>query len=94
MKKGRKIMTAVAQKLQIPEAVIADLSTIAVAGFSRVSIEHHNGLMEYDPQTILVKVKDGTVRVAGQGLEVALMKEDLLEIVGQISEILLLEGVN
>ena len=57
---------------------------VEIAGDKRVLIEHHCGVLQYEPSCIRVKVKYGEISVEGNGLTLARMMKGQLVINGRI----------
>ena len=60
------------------------LPLVEIYGSKRVLIENHRGIVSYGCNEIRVKVKDGHICVAGEGLMISKMSKEKLVIVGKI----------
>ena len=89
MELGRRIMSAVSNKLDLPTDILAGVPRIEIVGSGEVSIEPHKGLIEYSTSKITVSSMIGSIEVAGEGLLLKLMNNQRIEIVGEISSLFL-----
>ena len=62
---------------------------IEIVGRSRVIIENHNGVCEYETNMIIIRVVDGKICVHGDGLKLKHMSDEVLVITGVITSIAL-----
>ncbi len=92
VKKGQTLLKTMAQRLDIPEEIVANLPVTEVAGFSRITVEHHKGLLEYTGESIVLQVNIGTIHITGQALEIALMNADLVVVTGTIWSVAFSDG--
>ena len=92
MNKGRTFLKNMAQRLDIPEEIAAGLPVTEVAGFSKITVEHHKGLLEYTDESILLQVNIGTIHITGQQLEIGLMNGDFVVITGTIWSVTFSDG--
>lgn len=60
---------------------------VELAGDKRVLIECHRGITEYSSGLIRVRVRYGSIRILGCGLEIGEMTRERLVIVGRIDGI-------
>lgn len=89
MKKPGKYLEKISEKLLLPRQIIAGLPQIEINGFSELSVDLQQGLLEYSNSRICVAVKCGTVAVEGEGLYIRLMREGRICIVGTIKSVIL-----
>lgn len=89
MKKPGKYLEKISEKLLLPRQIIAGLPQIEINGFSELSVDLQQGLLEYSNSRICVAVKCGTVAVEGEGLYIRLMREGRISIVGTIKSVIL-----
>lgn len=68
------------------------LPVVEIVGFGRVLIENHQGVREYGPDRIQIKVPCGLVCVLGDRLQLMKMSGTLLLIQGEIRCVELTEG--
>ena len=84
MKKGKTILKNMAQRFDLPEEIVASLPVTETAGFSKITVEHHKGILEYTDQSIRIQVNIGTIHITGQDLEIILMNAERVMIAGTI----------
>lgn len=75
------------EQLDLMDEPIPGHPLVELCGHTRVLIEEHNGVMEYGPELIAVKVRFGSVRIHGCGLEICRMRSKQLIIIGTIHSI-------
>jgi sporulation protein YqfC len=64
---------------------------VEVLGNSRVLIENHRGILEYNQQIIRIRVNFGEIRICGDHIRLANMNRPQLVVCGQISQICLIQ---
>lgn len=69
--------------------VITKQPLLELCGEHRVLIEQHKGIGEYSSEMIDIKVRFGSIRIGGSGLEICCMTADQLVIAGNIHTITL-----
>lgn len=79
------------ERRQIGAESVSDIfrTIIEIAGDQRILIENHCGVVTYGKEMIVVKVKYGSVSIAGSGLDIANMTKEQLVIFGTIQSITL-----
>lgn len=79
MKRGRKRAIRHIQQLGLPEEVALGLPRLLLRGDSALSLENHQGILEYGEALIRVRTACGVLSVEGEGMTLAQMgKHDLL----------------
>ena len=86
MMKQRHWMSSLTDGMDLTGEVCME-PLVEVAGDRRVLIEHHRGILQYQPDCISVKVKFGTVSVTGCGLQIFQMCREKLVISGRIDTV-------
>ena len=71
---------------------VSGKTLVEILGRERVIIENHSSILSYEPDRILLKVKEGQIGVVGRGLVLSQIAGDQLVICGQIDGIELLQG--
>ena len=67
--------------------LIPGIPLIEIYGQQRVLVENHRGIVGYEDQEILVRVRYGCICVTGQHLKLAKMCKGKLVITGNISAV-------
>ncbi len=88
MMKQRHWMSSLTDGMDLTGEVYME-PLVEVAGDRRVLIEHHRGILRYQPDCICVKVKFGSVSVSGYCLEIYQMSREKLVISGRIDTVTL-----
>lgn len=73
-----------AEKLLLPAELIPQIPRITIHGNNSVYIENHAGIKTYTKSRIEVKIKDGVLRVEGDGLELGAMTPEEIVITGMV----------
>ena len=74
-------------RLDLAEEPEVGETLVEVLGHRRVLIENHCGITQYGGCRICVKVKYGSIYIAGKGLKLSLMTKDQLIISGCIESL-------
>ena len=78
-------------RADLPGEIPPGWSLIEILDNRRVLIENQSGVNSYDPSNIQVKVKQGTISVVGENLEIRQISRVQLVITGTIHGVSLLE---
>ncbi len=89
MPKIRNMITMLAQKLQLPVDIAAELPHLELNGFCECALDCHTGILEYEKERIVVAMNIGTVTILGENLELRQMHRERLCVRGTIRQILL-----
>ena len=87
MKKVKSVLERISEKLDLPRTVVAGLPQTIINGFGEVSIDLQRGLLDYSDTKIVVAVSIGKITVSGSELQIRLMKEGRITVVGKISDV-------
>ena len=87
MKQYRHWLDRLADQTDLPGEMDMGQTVVELAGDRRVLIEHHRGVIQYGHQQICVRVRYGTLLVAGEALELARMTKQQLVICGRIDRV-------
>lgn len=87
----RKLQQQAANWLEIPKDIALDLPKVVLVGNLQVFVENHQGILEYAPELIRIKVSLGELVIRGSELLLRniLMHEIVIE--GRISGVELKE---
>ncbi|MFZ5973810.1 MAG: sporulation protein YqfC [Bacillota bacterium] len=81
-----KVKIKLTNIFELPADAVLDLPRYMIVGNSSLLIENHEGILEYHESLIRVATKDGTVSIAGQGLELEQLSTEEIMISGHISQ--------
>ena len=87
MPKIRNMITKLAQKLQLPVDIAAELPHLELNGFCECALDCHTGILEYEKERIVVAMNIGTVTILGENLELRQMHRERLCITGRIERL-------
>lgn len=68
----------------IPGEMIGGFPRVTVTGNSKVNVENHRGLLEYNNNEIMVNSAVGVVRIKGDKLELSAMSDMDLVALGEV----------
>lgn len=92
MERGKDWLRRLADRAELYDENPEKQPLLEVCGSSRVVIEYHMGVLEYSPQRITVKVKNGEYSVVGEQLSLCRMCTHQLLIRGRIQCVQIREG--
>lgn len=75
------------QKLQQGEDRMARYPLLELIADRRVLIENYSGICQYSPECIQIRVRDGSILVMGDMLELAQMDREHVVICGRVFQI-------
>jgi sporulation protein YqfC len=87
MAKGERLKAKVADILDLPRDLLADLFRLTLAGRGQLFIENHKGIILYQPDLIRLSVRGGEVIVRGRDLQVRFVYTAEMYIEGRIDTI-------
>lgn len=67
-KREERIQQSLVRMLDIPRDLAFDLPKIVMLGNMEMSIENHDGLMEFTPERIVVSARKGAIEITGRDL--------------------------
>ncbi|SET63903.1 sporulation protein YqfC [Salinibacillus kushneri] len=92
MKKWRgQLKQWVVNYFNLPEDVLLDLPRITTIGQIHAYIENHHGLVTFSENEILLRMKQGYVRVKGENFVLKTMLQEEIIVEGKIREVQYLE---
>ena len=80
----KRLRQILADSVGLADEPLPGLPIIELAGDYRVLIERHNGVTEYRPGRICVRVSYGLVRICGCDLQLTQMSRSQLVVSGRI----------
>lgn len=92
MKRARKLLERTADRLDLPGEVITGQPHLELTGFTKLSVEHHRGVLEYTDETVTVALRDGQVRITGRNLSISLMNHEFVVVDGVLRNVALEPG--
>ena len=93
MKGKDHILQRITERVELNGEPIPGQPVVEIGGDNRVLIENYSAVREYSPQKICVRVKYGSVIVAGCELELRRMSKEQLVIAGRIDSVFLKRGI-
>lgn len=67
-----------------PKEVISNVPLITLTGHEQLHIEQHQGLVDYEPENIIIRSACGLIRIAGAGMLFKLYTTAEAIIVGRV----------
>lgn len=67
-----------------PKEVISNVPLITLTGHEQLHIEQHQGLVDYEPENIMIRSACGLIRIAGAGMLFKLYTTAEAIIVGRV----------
>jgi sporulation protein YqfC len=84
MKQINNLLSAAAQKLDLPADIVAGQPRLELIGSAQCSIEPHKGLVEYTKELVSVDTSVGIVNITGRLLDIAQMNRERITVRGRI----------
>lgn len=70
-----------------PREVTSNVPRITLTGHERLHVEQHKGLIDYEPENIVLRTACGLMRVAGAGMRFSLYTAGEALITGRIDSV-------
>lgn len=87
MSKDRSMLHLLSEAVDFPQELLRGTPLVELTDHTRVLIENHGGVMEYERERICVRVRYGTLIILGNKLQICRMSSSQLVIVGQIQRL-------
>ena len=84
MKTMRELPAELAERLELPSALLPGQGRLSLCGGRQALIEGHRGLLEYTPERIAVSMGHETLSLTGDNLRLQAMNAGELLITGRI----------
>ena len=86
LKKRTELLYELAERLELPEEIAAGAARLTVTG-RRALIENHSGILECDPERIVVNTESGRLLLSGTSLVIKGMDKGELLIGGRFQHV-------
>ncbi|MBC7082154.1 MAG: sporulation protein YqfC [Bacillota bacterium] len=86
-----RVEERLADLFEIPKNVLLDMPRIVLVGNVQLTVENHQGIVEYTQQRVRVATSRGEVAVEGRGLSISRITKTEIAIDGRIHRIALWE---
>jgi sporulation protein YqfC len=83
----RDLRSKVASLFELPGDVMLDVARLSLVGDMELLIENHRGLVEYNPDRLVLGVPQGKVAIGGVELQIGSISPDQVVILGKIRSI-------
>lgn len=87
MGRGQRFWERLAEEAELNGEPMPGQSIVEIVGDRRVLIENHLGVRCYSREKIIICVRQGSIHVCGNALELARMTREQLVIQGQIESV-------
>ncbi|MDF2502056.1 MAG: sporulation protein YqfC [Anaerosporomusa subterranea] len=84
-KKGR--MQRLAGLLELPQDIVLDLPRMTMLGNIQMLVENHKGIIEYTPELVRIRLKQGELVINGSDLVLGNLQAEQILVEGTMSEI-------
>ncbi len=91
-KQRRSLGERVHEMLDVPLECVSSVSVVEVKGGCEAVVTGCRGVLEYGRREILLRVREGTVRIAGDSLEMQSLVLDSVTVHGVIASVHLMRG--
>lgn len=85
MRDTEKLLLNLSQRLALPGDLLTAAPRIEIIGQQELSMEPHEGLLEYSETEIRIKSRIGPICIVGQNMRIRLMNQGRIEIIGALS---------
>ncbi|KYH31012.1 sporulation protein YqfC [Neomoorella mulderi] len=84
MDRARRLEKAITDYLELPADAVLDLPRLTLVGNSRLVVENHRGISEYQPDLVRLKLSTGELEIKGTGMLLREIKPDAIALEGTI----------
>lgn len=86
------MLRLMAEAADTPQELLPGVPLIEITGMCRVLLENHQGVVQYEPELIQVRLGFGSARIRGAGLTITRMSNRQLIVTGAIAAVELERG--
>lgn len=83
----RRRMQRLAGLLELPQDIVLDLPRVTILGNVQMLIENHRGIIEYNPEVVRIRLKQGEIEINGSDLTLGNLQPEQILIEGIMSGI-------
>ncbi|GEA16477.1 MAG: hypothetical protein PWR22_434 [Moorella sp. (in: firmicutes)] len=87
MDRARRLEKAVTEYLELPADAVLDLPRLTLVGNSRLVVENHRGISEYQPDLVRLRLSTGELEIKGTGIILREIKPDAIALEGTIQSL-------
>lgn len=87
MDRARRLEKAITDYLELPADAVLDLPRLTLVGNSRLVVENHRGISEYQPDLVRLKLSTGELEIKGTGMLLREIKPDAIALEGTIQSL-------
>lgn len=88
---NNSIRRRIADKIDMSKEIILDTAMIRVSGNNQLVLENYKGILEYGDRCIRIKINPKAVKIVGNRLEIKIITDEVLYIIGEIAGIMFTE---
>lgn len=70
--------------LELPGDVVLDVARVTLVGSMELVVENHRGLVEYNPDRVVLNLPDGRMTIDGEELRIGFLSPDQLVLLGKV----------
>ncbi|MBP2638132.1 MAG: sporulation protein YqfC [Firmicutes bacterium] len=87
MLRRRGKLQSLAGYLEIPQDIVMDLPRITMLGNKQLLVENHNGIIEYTPSLVRIKLNTGELFILGEMLVLGNLQAEQILVEGVVQEV-------
>jgi sporulation protein YqfC len=87
MPRRRGKLQSLAGYLEIPQDIVMDLPRITMLGNKQLLVENHNGIIEYTPSLVRIKLNCGELFILGEMLILGNLQAEQILVEGVVQEV-------
>lgn len=88
---GRDLRGRLTSIFDLPGDVVLDVARVTLVGDVQMAIENHRGLLEYNPDRIVVGVPRGRLAITGTELRIGSITPEEIILMGKIAGVQCME---
>lgn len=73
----------IAEKLDLPKAIVLDLPKISIVGNNEITIENHKGIILFEKKQVKINSGVGLISIQGNNFEILFMGGNTITISGK-----------
>jgi sporulation protein YqfC len=81
------IKKGIAEKLDLPKAIVLNLPKISIIGNNEITIENHKGIILFEKEQVKINSGVGLISIQGSGFEILFMGGNTITISGKFKAV-------
>lgn len=87
MKSSHSLKQKITENVEIPKDILSEIPLLSITGEIELTLENHNGIIEYTDSLIRIRTRNGQLRINGKHLKTIFYTNEEIKINGRFDSI-------